>query len=136
MPEAGFAVEVVGGVPVVTTPAEIDIRNAPGLRAALLGAAAHRRGPVVVDMSRTQFCDSAALHVLIRAHKRARAEGADVLVVICATTVLRIFAISGLDCIIPNFSSLEEALAQAPPTGPANSSSEPAAPEPDPVPSS
>ena len=134
MSEAGFAVEVAGGAPVVTTPEEIDIGNAPGLRAALRSAAAHGRGPVVVDMSRTQFCDSAGLHVLIRAHKRAKAEGDDVLVVICATAVLRIFAISGLDCIIPNFSSLEEALAQASPTESANSSSAPTAPEPDPVP--
>ena len=34
MPAAGFAVEVVCGVPVVTTPEEIDITNAPGLRTA------------------------------------------------------------------------------------------------------
>jgi anti-sigma B factor antagonist len=135
MPEAAFAVEIVGGVPVVTAPEEIDITNAPGLRAALLDAAGHGRGPVVVDMSGTQFCDSAGLHVLIRAHKRARAEGDDVLVVICSTTVLRIFAISGLDRIIPNFSSVEEALAQASATPPANISPAPAGPEPHPVPS-
>jgi anti-sigma B factor antagonist len=113
VPEGGFGVEVVGGVPVVTTPEEIDITNAPGLRAALLDAAARSRGPVVADMSRTQFCDSAGLHALVLAHKRARAKGDDVLVVISATAVLRIFAISGLDTVILNFSSLEEALAKA-----------------------
>jgi anti-sigma B factor antagonist len=135
MPKAGFTVEMAGGVAVVTTPGEIDITNAPALRTALLDAATQGRGPVVVDMSGTQFCDSAGLHALIRAHKRARAEGDDVLVVICATTVLRIFAISGLDRIIPNFSTLEEALAQTSATPPANGSSVPAAPESDPVPS-
>ena len=131
MPEARFVVEVVGGVPVVTTPEEIDITSAPGLRTALLDAAAPGRGPVVVDMSRTQFCDSAGLHVLIRAHKQARAEGDDVLVVISATAVLRVFAISGLDRIMPNFSTLEEALAQTSTMPSANGSSAPAAPEPD-----
>jgi len=131
MPEARFVVEVVGGVPVVTTPEEIDITNAPGLRTALLDAAAPGRGPVVVDMSRTHFCDSAGLHVLIRAHKQARAEGDDVLVVISATAVLRVFAISGLDRIMPNFSTLEEALAQTSITPSVNGSSAPAAPEPD-----
>ena len=136
MPDTGFAIQVAGAVPVVTTPEEIDITNAPRLRAALLDGAMHGRGPAVVDMSRTKFCDSAGLHVLIRAHKQARAAGDDVLVVICATAVLRVFAISGLDRIIPNFSTLEEALAQASVTPPANSSSAPAAPEPDPVPSS
>ena len=32
----GFPVELVGGVPVVTAPEEIDITNAAGLRAACL----------------------------------------------------------------------------------------------------
>jgi anti-sigma B factor antagonist len=122
------------GVPVVTTPEAIDITNAPGLRAALLDAAAHGRGTVVVDMSRTQFCDSAGLHALIRAHKRAQAEGDDVLVVISATTVLRVFAISDLDRIIPNFSSLEEAVALASAARPTSSSSALTALEPAPFP--
>jgi anti-sigma B factor antagonist len=134
MPETGFAVEMACGVPVVTTPEEIDITNAPGLGAALLDAAAHGHGTVVVDMSRTQFCDSAGLHALIRAHKRAQAEGDDVLVVISATTVLRIFAISDLDRIIPNFSSLEVALALASAARPASSSSALTAPESAPFP--
>ncbi len=136
MPKAGFTVEVVGGVPVVTTPEEIDITNAPRLRTALLDAAAQGGGPVVVDMSRTRFCDSAGLHVLVLAHKRARAEGEDVLVVISVTAVLRIFAISGLDRVIPNFSTLEEALALTSATPPVNGSSAPAVPEFHPVPSS
>jgi anti-sigma B factor antagonist len=65
-------------------------------------------------MSRTQFCDSATLNVLVRAHKRAQAEGGEVLLVIAAVTVLRIFAVTGIDHLIPNFPSLEEALAQTP----------------------
>ena len=43
MPDAGFSVEVVSGVPVVVTPQDVDITNADGLRAALLEAAG--RGP-------------------------------------------------------------------------------------------
>jgi anti-sigma B factor antagonist len=111
MPEARFTVEVVGGVPVVATPEEIDIANAAALRAALLDAGPQGRGTVVVDMSGTQFCDSAGLHVLVRAHKRARAAGGELLLVVPATTVLRVFTITGIDRLIPNFSSLDEALA-------------------------
>jgi anti-sigma B factor antagonist len=114
MPEAGFTLEMVGGVPVVATPEEIDISNAVGLRAALLDASAHGRGMLVVDMSRTQFCDSSGIHVLVRAHERARAEGGELLLVLPATTVLRVFAITGIDRVIPNFSSLKKAFAQAP----------------------
>ena len=114
MPEDSFPVEVVSGVPVVTAPEEIDITNAAGLRAALLEAAAHQSGTLVADMTQTQFCDSSALNVLVRAHKRARAEGGELLLVICAAAVLRIFAVTGIDHLIPRFPNLEQALAPAP----------------------
>jgi anti-sigma B factor antagonist len=103
---------MLSGVRVVTAPEEIDITNAAGLRAALLEAAGSRT--LVVDMARTQFCDSAGLNVLVRAHKRARAEGGELLLVICAAAVLRIFAITGIDRLIPNFPDLDQALAPPP----------------------
>ena len=46
----------------------------------------------------------------VHAHKRAQAEGGEVMLVVTATTVLRILAITGIDRMIPNFSSLDEAL--------------------------
>src|SRR5690349_23056605 len=115
MPEDRFPVEVVQGVPVVAAPEEIDITNAEALRAALLtaAAAADGCGTLVVDMTRTRFCDSSGLHTLIAAHKRAGAEGREVLLVIPSTTVLRVFTLTAMDRVIPNFTSLAEALAQA-----------------------
>jgi anti-anti-sigma factor len=118
MPYGSFPVEVVEGVPVVVAPEEIDVSNAEALRSALrsaLGsalvkAAADGRGPLVVDMTRTRFCDSAGLHVLLAEHQRAEAEGREVLLVIPSTAVLRILAITGADRMIPNFASLPEAL--------------------------
>ena len=113
MPEASFPVEVVSGVPVVTAPREIDITNAAGLRAALLEAAGHGSRTLVVDMTRTRFCDSAGLHVLVSAHQRARADGSELLLVICTAAVLRTFALTGIDRLIPNFPNLDQALAPA-----------------------
>ena len=112
MPEEEFPVEVVRGVPVVAAPEEIDITNAEALRSALLTAAADGHGTLVVDMTRTRFCDSSGLHTLIAAHKRAGAEGREVLLVIPDTAVLRVFALTGMDRVIPNFTTLAEALAQ------------------------
>jgi len=114
MPEVTFPIEMVLGVAVVAAPEEIDITNAAGLRAALLEAAAQENGTFVVDLSQTQFCDSAALNVLVRAHQRAQAEGGEVRLVICAADILRIFAVTGIDSVIPSFLSLEKALAQTP----------------------
>jgi anti-sigma B factor antagonist len=105
---------MVGGVPVVATPVEIDISNCAALRAALIEAAAHGSGTLVVDMSQTQFCDSAGLHILVRAHKRAQSTGGEMLLVISATTILRIFAVTGIGRLLPSFPSLHQALAHIP----------------------
>ena len=118
MHDGRFPFEVVSGVPVVTAPEEIDITNAPELRSALLEAAAHGHGTLVVDMTRTRFCDSSGLHTLLAAHKRAQAEGGELLLVISAAPVLRVFALTGIDRMIPNFTTLDEALAQTSADGP------------------
>ena len=111
MSDAGFPVEVVQDVPVVAAPEQIDVTNAPALRTALLAAAALGAGTLVVDMSKTTFCDTAGLHALVTAYRRARAEDRQFLLVIPGTIVLRIFSITGLDRVIPYFPSLDEALA-------------------------
>jgi anti-sigma B factor antagonist len=111
MPGDGFPVGVVEGVPVVAAPEEIDITNAEALREALLTAAANGHGTFVVDMTRTRFCDCSGLHTLIAAHKRAEAEGGEVLLVMVGPAVLRVFALTGIDRMIPNFTSLPGALA-------------------------
>jgi anti-sigma B factor antagonist len=115
VPDPGYTVEVVGGVPVVSGPEEIDITNADGLRAALLESAGHGTGTLVVDMTRTRFCDTAGLHALVAARKRALAEGGEVALVIPGAAVQRIFAITGLDHVFPTYMSRDEALAQARP---------------------
>ena len=105
-------VEVISGVPVVAAPQEIDMISAPALRSALLEAAAHGHGTLVVDMSWTQFCASSGVHTLLAAHERAQADGGELLLVVSAAIVLRIFEVTGIDRIIRTFPGLAEALAQ------------------------
>jgi len=89
---------MVGGVPVVTPPAEIDVTTAGQLRAMLAAWATCGHTTVVVDMTGTQFCDSAGLSVLVRAHKQALAKGGGLRVVLPASgSVPRIFTLTGLD---------------------------------------
>ena len=111
MPDDRFPIEVVEGVPVLAAPEEIDITNAEALRTALLKAATNGHRTLVVDMTRTQFCDASGLHALAAAQKRTQAEGRELLLVIPGTAVLRVFALIGMDRVIPNFTSLAEALA-------------------------
>jgi anti-sigma B factor antagonist len=113
-----YPIEMVNGVPVVVAPQEIDAHNADWLRAALLQAACGH-ATFVVDMTGTQFCASAGLSVLVRAHKRALADGGELRLVIPASAaVLRVFALTGIDRLIPNFTDLQEALEPAPAAAP------------------
>jgi anti-anti-sigma factor len=111
MAETGFPVEMVNGVATVTTAEEIDITNADQLRTALQQAESRGGGTFVVDMSRTRFCDSAGLHALVDAHKRAVADGGQVLLAVSGQPVLHIFEITGVDQVFPRFPGVAEALA-------------------------
>ena len=85
---------------------------------ALLEAAAHGHGILMADMTRTQFCDSSGLHTPLVAHKRAQAEGGELLLATAAAPVLRVLAITSIDRMIPNFTTLDEALTQTSADGP------------------
>jgi anti-anti-sigma factor len=56
-----YPFQTAGGVPVVTAPTEIDATTVGQLRVILLKWHAHGHVTVVVDMTGTQFCDSAGL---------------------------------------------------------------------------
>ena len=113
MPDVSSPCGVISAVPVVTAPAEIDITTAYRLRAAL-AAAVRGHATVVVDMTRTHACDTAGLHVLVRAHRRALAQGGELRLVAPSPDVRRLFAVTGLDRVIRHFASLDEALAHTP----------------------
>ena len=119
MPERGFRIWSLGGLPIIAVPAEIDIANAHALRGALLAAGDSDHATVVLDMTQTAFCDSNALNVLVRARNRAAAGGGEVRLVIRETALLRIFAVTGIDRMFPIFASLPEALAPGPQGAPA-----------------
>jgi len=98
----------------VTAPEEIDSTNAGRLRAALLRSAGRGHATLVADLSATEFCDTTGLYVLVRAHKRAEAEGGELRLVIPQAAVLRVFTVTGVDGVIPIYASLEEALTPTP----------------------
>jgi anti-anti-sigma factor len=108
---------MVKGVPVVAAPEEIDASNTDWLRTTLLETAARGHATFVVDMTRTRLCASAGLGALARAHKRALAEGGELrLLMPTSAAVLRVFAVTGIDRLIPTFTDLDQALQPAPAT--------------------
>jgi anti-sigma B factor antagonist len=113
MADPRYPFVMIGGVPVVTAPVDIDAANAEGFQQILLQAASCRRATVVVNMTGTRFCDSAGVRVLVRAHERALINGGELLLVIPASAVLRVFALAGIARVIRHFADLNQALAQA-----------------------
>jgi anti-sigma B factor antagonist len=111
---AGFPVTTISGIPVVRVPAEVDITNAGLLREAMQSAVASGHATIVVDMSDTAFCDTAGLQVLVLAHRRAIAEGGEVRLVVRAAPLLRLFSLTGIDRVIPNFGTVDGAVRELP----------------------
>ena len=114
MSGASFRFQMLGGVLVITAPAEIDITAAGQLRVILFDWCARRHAAVVVDMTGTQSCDPAVIRELALAHQRAQAEGGGLrLVIPAASAVLRVFTVTGLDRFFPRYASREDALSHA-----------------------
>jgi anti-sigma B factor antagonist len=108
---AEYEVSWAAGFPVVTTPDEIDVSNAAEFRRSLLSSANGSYPTLVVDMSRTVFCDSTGLHQLIQARARAIAAGGEIRLVVRAAPVLRLLRIMGIEGLFPVFATLAEAVA-------------------------
>ncbi len=114
MPEPGFGVRLVNGLPVITAPAEIDVGNAPQLRGALLAAVAEHQPVIVVDMGGTEFLDSTGLNVLVRALKQADDDGAELRLVVRGAALHRIFNVTGVASMFSIYDNVEDALHAAP----------------------
>ena len=112
MPQERFPVTWLGEAAVITLPEEIDISNSEQVREELLSLL--NRGPAVliVDMAETTFCDSAGVNALVRAHKRATANGAEIRLVVASLGVQRVLAITGVDRLIPVYPSMTASLAE------------------------
>lgn len=110
MPGTRYAM-MINGVPVVTAPAEIDTTTAEQLRTVILDAVSHGHATVVVDMTRSRFCDSSGLGALARAHQRAVTMGGELRLVLPADgSVVRVVTLTGLDRLVPCFVRLDQAL--------------------------
>jgi anti-anti-sigma factor len=94
----------------VSLPTEVDIANADRVRAKLLAALGQGRPVIIVDMSRTTFCDCAGVSVLLGAGNQALRDGAEMRIVARATPVLRMFELTGLQLALHVYGTTAEAL--------------------------
>ena len=114
MPEDRFPALWSGQVAVVRMPAEIDATIADDMREALLSVLNLGARAVVIDMTRTSFCDSAGVSALIRAQRRATASDAQLRIAASSPAVLRLFALIGVMTAIEVYPDVAAALASVP----------------------
>jgi anti-sigma B factor antagonist len=105
----------VDNAAVVSAPAEIDVVNAGDVLGCLLTVI--REGPAVliVDLTATTFCDSAAVHTLVHAFKQARASGVELRLALGGPAVSRLLEITGVNQLIGTYPTVPESLIGRPP---------------------
>jgi anti-sigma B factor antagonist len=113
-PPNDFAVRSLDGFAVVTTPEEIDVANAARFRAALLTASGYGLSSIIVDMTRTEFCDSTGLNVLIRGLRHSGQTVGEVRLAVGGTALQRILGITGVGTMFAIYHSLDAALRAEP----------------------
>lgn len=108
-----FALDVSerDGRTIVTASGELDVHTAPGLKSRLDALSQQPDPALVVDLGGVGFIDSTGLGVLVTTLKHVRESGGTLDVVVSSPRVLRVFALTGLDVVIPLHATLDEALA-------------------------
>ena len=100
----------VGNRVVVTASGELDAHSAPLLEAQLAPVSQRPSPALVVDLSAVGFIDSTGLGVLVATLKHVRESGGSLDVVVSTPRVLKVFALTGLDVVIPLHETLESVL--------------------------
>lgn len=100
------------GTHVITVTGEIDLYSASDLKAAVVAAIDGGARRLVLDLTATGFVDSAALAVLISAHKRLRLVHGRLLIVNTQPSTAKVFSVTGLDRVFSIVETRDAALEQ------------------------
>ncbi|HTU75549.1 MAG TPA: STAS domain-containing protein [Trebonia sp.] len=109
-----FPAQRLGDAVVVRLPVEVDLTSADRLREALLAVLTSEAAALIVDMTATTFCDSAAIHAITRATRRAAADGAEIRLAACTPPVLRLLGLLGIDRVIAVYPTVNDAASSLP----------------------
>jgi anti-sigma B factor antagonist len=114
VPDERFPVTWSGRAAVVAVPTELDLTIAEELRDVLLGVLNAGALGLVVDLTRTTFCDSAGITAITRAVRRSTASDATVRLAVTSTPVLRVLNLVGIDRLIDVYPDVDAAVASLP----------------------
>jgi anti-sigma B factor antagonist len=113
--EDTYPVQWTGGQAVVMLPEHINAANVGQIREELLALINRGAAALIVDMTATASCDYAGAEALVRAYRRAVANGTQLRLVVPAEIVRRVLSGNGLDRLVSVYPSREAAIAAGPP---------------------
>jgi anti-sigma B factor antagonist len=93
----------------MTVVGEIDLATAPQLQSAFDDLAPDTSLKLVLDLRDVTFLDSTGVGVLINGRRQLSGEGA-MRIVSTQTSIIKLFALTGLTEVFPIFPTLDEAL--------------------------
>jgi anti-anti-sigma regulatory factor len=99
---------------IVSFPIEVDISNCDGLAADLIAAIQPGAAVVIADLSRTKFCDGAAIRCLLAAHDHAAARGVELRAVVRSSAIWRLLVLLGGEDKLRVYPDMQAGLAGAP----------------------
>jgi anti-sigma B factor antagonist len=106
-----YPVQWTGGQAVVTLPEHINVANVGQIREELLALINRGATALIVDMTATASCDYAGAEALVRAYRRAVANGTQLRLVVPVDVVRRVLSGNGLDRLVSVYPSREAAIA-------------------------
>ena len=107
--EVSVTVRRERGVVIAEVAGDMDLSTVPGLRERLLEAAGGGE-PLIVDLNRVSFIDSAGLGVLVAVHRRAAQRGGSLHAVCSRPPTRKLLWMTGVDKRIPLSATVAGAL--------------------------
>jgi anti-anti-sigma factor len=100
---------VDGDAHVIRLIGEINLRNSPDIREALLGLLAERPQQLIIDLERVHYMDSSGVGTLVELKRRSEQGGARFALAALQPRVRNLFQMTKLDLFFRIFSSVQEA---------------------------
>jgi anti-sigma B factor antagonist len=98
--DGGVIMVTLNGEVTVYVAGDIDMASGPELWDHLKEAISETGQRLVIDLSATTFLDSTALNLFVRAHKRLRSSGAELVLRGPNDVLMATFQITGLDTVL------------------------------------
>jgi anti-sigma B factor antagonist len=114
--ELSVAVRHERGVVIAAITGDIDMSGVAGLREQLFGLA-NEGQPLIVDLNRVSFIDSAGLGVLVGTARRAAEHGTSLHAVCSRQQTRKLLWMTGVDRRVPLSATVDGALALLTPSG-------------------